>query len=111
MGLARKTGTAAYNETEKGFQQAVMKTARLYRWLAYHPFDSRRSEPGFPDLVMARPRSPVLFIELKREGEELSDEQWAWLNALWASSGRIEAGVWRPSNWDHLVQTLQRGER
>lgn len=32
--------------SEKEFQQQVVETARALRWMAFHQFDSRRSEPG-----------------------------------------------------------------
>ena len=40
--------------TEKKFQAAVLQIANMYGWLAYHTHDSRRSAPGFPDLVLVR---------------------------------------------------------
>lgn len=41
--------------SEKEFQAQVLDLARLTGWLCYHPHDSRRSAPGFPDLVLVRP--------------------------------------------------------
>ena len=35
---------------EKKFQSQVVRIAKVFGWLCYHTYDSRRSEPGFPDL-------------------------------------------------------------
>jgi hypothetical protein len=34
--------------SEKAFQAKVLQLARLNGWAWYHPYDSRRSNPGFP---------------------------------------------------------------
>jgi hypothetical protein len=52
--------------SEKEFQAQVLGLARLSGLLCYHTHDSRRSKPGVPDLVLARP--PVdRFVELKTD--------------------------------------------
>ena len=63
--------------------------------LLYHTYDSRRSAPGFPDLVIAGPGG-VLFRELKTEKGRLTVHQERWGNILAASGADI--GVWRPSD-------------
>ena len=83
--------------TEKQLQAAVMRMARLRGWLAYHTYDSRRSEPGFPDLVMVR-HSRLLFVELKSERGKLTEAQHGWRNAL-VQVYEVEVHVWRPSDW------------
>lgn len=55
----------AYKEgTEKAFTEEVRKVARTLGWLEMHPFDSRRTTAGFPDLTMVR-KPRVVFAELK----------------------------------------------
>jgi hypothetical protein len=54
-------------QTEKQFQGAVVELCRLRGYLTYHTHDSRRSDPGFPDLVIVG-HGRVLYRELKREG-------------------------------------------
>lgn len=69
--------------TERQFQQQVVDLARAFGWLAYHTFDSRRSAPGFPDLVLAHPlRGRVIFAELKREKGHVTQQQRGWIDAL-----------------------------
>lgn len=80
--------------TEKQFQEVVVKRARAHGWLVYHTFDSRRSEPGFPDLVLVRDR--IVFRELKTNQGRLSPYQSRFLAALKAAGADV--GVWRPSD-------------
>jgi hypothetical protein len=49
--------------------------------MCYHAFDSRRSTPGFPDVVLVRPPS-VLLVEMKTDRDRLTPPQRDWLEAL-----------------------------
>ena len=81
---------------EAELQRQVLEVARMLGWLCYHTHDSRKSESGFPDLVMVHERSgSTLFAELKRDGQEPTPEQWRWLRALGV---RGVAFVWRPAD-------------
>jgi hypothetical protein len=83
--------------TEAALQARVLGHARATGWLAYHTHDSRRSQPGFPDLVLvSERRGRVLFRELKTERGRLSEPQQQWLRALTAAGE--DAGVWRPAD-------------
>ena len=117
-------------QTEKQFQAAVVKLAKLRGWLCYHTYDSRRSSPGFPDLVLVR-EGAVLFCELKSENGKVSEHQQVWLDALrkaaelieaparfhalrqWdgVSEIKIDVGVgvclWRPSDWPTIEKVLK----
>lgn len=90
---------------EKDWQQTVVEHFEWQGWTVYHTFDSRRSNPGFPDLVCAR-NGELLFAELKREKGKLSPEQLVWL-ALIESAG-IECHVWRPSQVDEVKERAAR---
>lgn len=90
--------------SEASFQGAVLEIAALTGWLAYHPHDSRRSEPGFPDLTLVRER--LVFAELKSDTGKLRPEQQTWFDALLAAG--IEVYVWRPQNWPQIMDTLKR---
>ncbi len=93
--------------SEKHFQQQVVELAGYCGWLCYHTHDSRRSAPGFPDLVLVR-APVVLFAELKSESGRLRPAQKGWLEAL----GRCEvaaARLWRPSDFNDIQATLTKG--
>ena len=89
---------------ESDFQQAVVDLARLHRWLVYHTYDSRRSTPGFPDLVLARD-GKLVFAELKSEGNSPSEAQQHWLNELQLAHPHVF--VWRPSDWRDIEVILR----
>ena len=83
---------------EADLQSAVIELARTLGYLVYHTHDSRKSAPGFPDLVMAHPRSGgLVFAELKTATGRVTAEQDAWLRAL---AVRGAAFLWRP---EHLA--------
>ena len=87
----------AADMAEATLQTRVLEIAAELRWLAYHTHDSRRSQPGFPDLVLVSARSGrVMWRELKRQKEKPSAEQQEWLDALRAAGQ--DAGVWRPAD-------------
>lgn len=95
--------------TEKALQSAIVQTARLLGWRVYHTFDSRRSEPGFPDLCMVRGRE-LIFAELKTATGKVSAAQYEWLNAL-ADTGHAYVAIWRPADWSSgVVEAVLRGE-
>lgn len=97
--------------TEAELQASVIDLARRTGWLYMHITDSRKSAAvGFPDLVLAHPRTGrLLFIELKSSKGRLRPEQADWLSAL---ALRHEAHLWRPEHWhDGTVQRVLLAER
>jgi hypothetical protein len=97
--------------SEKEFQQMIVDLATYLGYLHYHTHDSRRSVPGFPDLVLIRPvredRSARLLIsELKVGKNTPTPAQRLWLSAF-AACG-IETYVWYPRDWDEIVEVLKR---
>jgi hypothetical protein len=93
------------HDREKTFQASVIRLAQLCRWTTYHTYDSRRCSPGFPDLVMFR-EARLIFAELKTDKGVVSPDQRVWLEGLAHVPG-IEVAVWRPADWDHIVETLR----
>jgi hypothetical protein len=84
--------------SEKQFQAVVVASAQRHGWLVYHTYDSRRSEPGYPDLHLVHVRAgQSVFRELKTETGRLSAQQTLWLGALNAVG--VDADVWRPMDW------------
>jgi hypothetical protein len=90
--------------TEKRFQAKVAQLARFCRWRVYHTFDSRRSEPGWPDLFLVRD-GIAIAAELKLDDEEPRDDQRDWLTDLDAVPG-IHAVCWHPRDMDVIVRAL-----
>ncbi len=83
--------------SERYFQAQVLALARQLGYMVYHTYDSRRSEPGFPDLVMVKPGCPVLYRELKAEKGRTSEAQHRWLHSLIEADQ--DAAIWRPRDW------------
>ena len=91
---------------EKAFQAHVLQLARAKGWMVYHPFDSRRSTPGYPDLTLVHPRhGDVLWIELKMPKGRISKAQRQWLDALQLRPNH-RVHVFRPDDWKDLVAAL-----
>ena len=88
--------------SEREWQQTVVDYARAKKWSCFHPFDSRHSAAGFPDLVLVRER--IVFAELKREKGKVSAEQRDWQIAIMFAKG--EYYLWRPSDWGEVEQVL-----
>lgn len=93
---------------EKGWQEQVIQLAELYGWLVYHPYDSRRSAAGFPDLTLVRDER-LIFAELKTDKGRLTIPQKAWLAALGHTP--VEVYVWRPRDFDEVHDILKRDLR
>jgi len=103
--------------TEEDFLAQVLDLAKLYKWRRAH-FRPARTQAGwrtpvqgdgigFPDLVLVKP--PRLIIaELKSDTGKVSPDQELWLKAF-AALPYVETWVWRPRDWDDIVDTLGRG--
>lgn len=80
-------------------EEELLDTVRLYgkqlNILVYHTWNSKRSEAGFPDVVLLSSRA-IAYRELKREDGRVTAAQQTWLNRL-TSAGQ-DAGLWRPSD-------------
>ena len=102
--------------TEAQMQASIIETARDFGWLCFHAHDSRRSEPGYPDLTLVRPPR-LLFIEVKTADGRLSKGHWnkgrtrwlpgqdTWRDALVQCPG-VEYYLCRPSNLADVYAAL-----
>lgn len=88
---------------EAEFQSRVRTVFVAHGWDFYHTRDSRGSDDGFPDCVIARP-GRLFVAELKVKTDPTPD-QLRWL-ALFQSAG-IPAYLWRPADWN-LIETIAR---
>jgi hypothetical protein len=86
----------------------ILDLARRAGYIAYHTHDSRRSQPGFPDLCLVhRTTGDLIFAEIKSATGRLSPAQQEWLALL---GKQHRALVWRPEDWHNgdIRQVLTR---
>ena len=81
--------------TEAQFQETVIAMCKLLRVECYHPFFSRRSSAGWPDLALCGD-SGFLLRELKTENGRLTRAQREW-GARLRNAG-VSWDVWRPDD-------------
>lgn len=91
--------------TEKEWMQQVRTWAVRNQWMVYHTHDSRRSESGFPDLLLVR-HGRAIAAELKSVRGRQSPAQKAWLHAL--EECGIEAYCWRPTDERAVRERLEK---
>jgi hypothetical protein len=91
--------------TETQLLAFVIDLAHHTGWHTFHPYDSRRSAPGWPDLVLVR-APEIIAAELKTERGRLRPEQVQVLALLTACN--LEVHVWRPSDTPAIVARLTR---
>jgi len=90
-------------EDEKSFQSRVIALAKRNGWRGiYHTHDSRKSQKGFPDLVLTRER--VIFIECKSDDGELTADQLNWRD--WLLAAKAEWYCLRPRDWAEIERIL-----
>jgi len=104
-------GTAVL--AEAGLLEHIRALARRHGWLCYHTHDSRKSDAGFPDLVLCRPPSVhgpgrLLFLECKTSTGQVTEAQARWLALLGRVPG-VEARVVRPQDLG-AIEAWLRGE-
>jgi hypothetical protein len=93
---------AALSEAE--WQQQIIDLARLCGWDWYHVYDSRRSNPGWPDLALWC--GPHLWlVEAKSERGRLSAAQQMTLDGL-RQVQQVHVALWRPRDWPTVERVL-----
>ena len=100
-------------QTESEFQRTVIDLAHTFNWMVAHFRPAMTAHgwrtavsadgKGFPDLVLVREK--VIFAELKLDKATLSPEQAGWGQSLIVA--RANYYVWRPGNWDEIVEVLR----
>jgi hypothetical protein len=81
--------------TEEQFQNTVIAMCKLLDVSWYHPFFSRRSAAGWPDLALCGPHG-FITRELKTERGKLTAGQARWGSML--RQAGISWDVWRPDD-------------
>lgn len=97
--------------TEEAFLAKVRQVARMAGWTGYHTYSSKRSDPGFPDLLLVKPgpqlgTGRLIVAELKRQSGKLTAEQHLWLDLLRHSVATLEVYTWKPADWPQIVAIL-----
>lgn len=97
---AEHRAVVAKEMSEDALLAQIKRLALDLGWIVYHTHDSRRSEAGFPDLVLVNAKQGrTLFRELKKMRGRVSPDQRIWLDALHLVGQ--DAAIWRP---DDLVE-------
>ena len=86
--------------SEGEFQSSILDLVRALGLQAYHTHDSRRSQKGFPDLVIVGSNG-VLYRELKTMTGVVTEEQKYWLSILQAAGADV--AIWRPNLWPEPI--------
>lgn len=94
--------------SEASFQAKVLHLAHLFGWRTYHTHDSRRSNPGWPDVALWHPRrGQFVLAELKAQKGRVSPAQVTTLAELQQCG--VDAYLWRPSDWPEIQALLTKG--
>ncbi len=91
--------------SEKEWRQTVVDKAVLFGWRCYWVWNSKHSPKGWLDLEMLRPPR-FIKAELKTMTGTLTREQRETLELL-SQYAWIEAYVWRPSDYDAILEVLR----
>ena len=97
--------TPPEKSTENTLLGAIRHLAKLHGWMCYHTHDSRRSDEGFPDVVLVR--EAIIFAELKSPTGKLSHAQEIWLRML-ERTHQVEVYLWRPQDLGAIAARLSR---
>jgi hypothetical protein len=96
--------------SEDAFKSRVIDYAMLRGWLVAHYRPARTDKGwrtaleghrGAPDLILARD-GRVLLVELKSDKGRVATEQ-----AVWGSALGDYYRLWRPSQWDQVMEDLR----
>jgi hypothetical protein len=93
------------DEPEARFMARVIVAAKEQGYMIFHVHNSRRSPEGYPDLTLAQPGKPLLFIETKTNMGKVTKAQMQWLEIL-ARTEKPETAVWRPKDWPLILEKL-----
>lgn len=101
--ILQAVGEPAPRITEKQFMAEVIRLAKRNGWDYSHAYDSRKSEPGLPDLLLVHPTHGIVFAELKTDTGKLTPAQAAWIGRL---APWVRVVVWRPADWELIGRVL-----
>lgn len=79
--------------TEAELQQVLIEALRTAGWHCHHETDSRRTKPGWPDIVALGTDGRLFVAELKTASGKVSPAQKEWLESWGAVQGRLAFGT------------------
>lgn len=102
--------------TEAQLMECLIQAARTLGFLVYHDRDSRRNEPGFPDLIIVghgylfaweckTAKGRIRPATITKRGRVLPGQD-DWLNAIEAAQ-TVGTMVVRPQTLDYALTVLQ----
>ena len=100
---ARKVLDAAMPEID--FMAQIIECAEACGWWVFHVHDSRRSNPGWPDLVLLR-GVVMILLEIKAKKGRRRPEQIAVIARL-KQVKYVFADFAEPSNWPEIEAVLK----
>lgn len=94
---------------EADFQEAILGHAKRLGWRAFHPYDSRKSRAGWPDLALWHPSgAPLHLRELKVPPNRPTPAQAETLHELeLVADHGFTVGLWTPADWPAIHETLR----
>lgn len=107
--------SAAVKISETEFQAQVIDAAHLFGWQHLHvrrsigkgkQWVTSTNRSGWPDLLLWRPGSPLVALELKAEKGRATPDQLQVLAELEAT-GVVRTMVARPSDFDAVLELLR----
>ena len=104
MGGGRRSAPAMPKITERQWQEQVEELAAMLGWKKYHTWNSIKSDPGFPDLVLVRPPR-LIFAELKVDGKKPDARQLAWLDDVRECG--VQSYLWYPEELEKVKEVLR----
>jgi len=95
---------------ERDMQTTIRQAANLLGYKVYHTYDSRRSDAGFPDLVICG-YDLLMFLELKSSTGKPTAEQTEWIDAITRVQCPPMAQVAYPEDLDRILSILKSWQR
>lgn len=91
--------------THEQLDERVRQMCELLNLLHYHTYDSRKSQPGFPDWYIAG--EAIYHVENKAGNDTLTADQRKWCFALVDRQPHVHCWVVRANTIDLLDDVLQ----
>jgi hypothetical protein len=85
--------------TEQDIQRGITDLLKQLGFRTYHTWLSKRSDPGFPDVVAVRHRDgAVVAVECKSKNGRVTRDQAEWIHAFQQVPGCLFAHVVGPTD-------------